>query len=139
MEEERERERNKPAGFKLAKSVLLVFLAAANSGGLAQLFSVSNQHSGSLRPSSTAAPGSTGSGTHPALGYGFVLRAFCDVYSPLCLWAQGPPRCELSPVLQMWVGCPPHSWGSDGQPGGEETGAVAAGHFPKLYFNVIFT
>ena len=37
-----------PAGFKLAKPVLLVFLAATNSGGLAQLFFVLDQYSGSL-------------------------------------------------------------------------------------------
>ena len=34
------KQKKKPAGFKLAKPILLVFLAAANSGILAQLFSV---------------------------------------------------------------------------------------------------
>ena len=48
FKKERERKKNKPAGFKLAKPVLLVFLAAANSGALAQLLSVPDQHSGSL-------------------------------------------------------------------------------------------
>ena len=36
----RTNKKNKPAVFKLAKPVLLVFLAAANSGSVAQLFSV---------------------------------------------------------------------------------------------------
>ena len=46
------KQKNKPAGFKLVKPFLLVFLAAANSGGLAQLFSV---------------PSSTGAASGPAL------------------------------------------------------------------------
>ena len=50
------KKKNPPAGFKLAKPVLLVFLAAANSGGLAKLFSIPDQHSGSLQPCSTAVP-----------------------------------------------------------------------------------
>ena len=59
-----------PAVFKLAKPVLLVFLAAANSGDLAQLFSFPDQHSGNLLPRSPAAPRPTGSGTHPPQDYG---------------------------------------------------------------------
>ena len=78
-------------GFKLAKPFLLVFLAAANSGGLAQLFSVPDQHLGSHQPSSPAAPGPTGSGTHPPRGYGCMRGAFRGgAYSPWCL------KCGLS-------------------------------------------
>ena len=40
LKKKKKKEKMKPPGFKLAKLVLLVFLAAANSGGLAHLFSV---------------------------------------------------------------------------------------------------
>ena len=71
FKKERERKKNKPAGFKLAKPVLLVFLSAANSGGLAQLFSVADQHWAASGPA-LQAPGSTGSGTHLPWGCGCV-------------------------------------------------------------------
>ena len=73
----------------MTKPVFLVFLAGANSGGLTQLFSVLNQHSGSLWPSSPGAPGPTGSGTHPPSSLGLGL---CE---------QGLPWCALSPVPWM--------------------------------------
>ena len=50
----------------------------------------------------------------------------------------GPPRCALSPMLPMCDRCPPSPRGSTRQLGGEETGTVAAGEFPKLPPSVFF-
>ena len=74
------------AGFKLAKAVLLVFLAAANSGVLAQLFS--DQQLGRLWPSSLAAPGPTVQAL-TLLGAMGVRQNYCGAHTPWCL------RCGL--------------------------------------------
>ena len=73
--------KNKPAGFKLAKQVLLVFLAAANSWGPAKLFSILTS-----RPALGQPPVQLSSGprTHrfrrsPSSGLWVCThRAFCD-------------------------------------------------------------
>ena len=39
-------------------------------------------------------------------------------------------------MLQIWARCPPHLQGNTGQQSGEETGAAAAGEFPKLHQSV---
>ena len=66
----------------------------------------------SLQPSSPAAPGPMGSGTHPPSGYGYLHGAFRGEHSPQCLWSQTPSkRCTLpdasdvclSPVLWIWA------------------------------------
>ena len=117
IEQERRKERKKvlkgkkilkkkkkpPAGFKLAKSILLVFLVAAGSGGLIYLFSIPDQHSGGLQPSSPAAPGLAGSFVHPPQGYGWVRGLFCCVTLPGALdMVSGPLNvCTLPGVSDL--------------------------------------
>ena len=57
-----------------------------------------------------------------------------------CLWSQPHPHvCTLSQVLlPIWAQYPPHPRGSAGRPGGEDTGATAAGEFPKVPWSVFF-
>ena len=61
---------------------------------------------GSHRSSSPAAPGPTGSGTHPPLGYGCMLRSFCDAHPPCCF------TFGLD-VPQTPVGVPGSRWRED--------------------------
>ena len=100
---------HKPSGFQLAKPVLLVFFAAANSGALAQLFSVPNQHLGSLRTNTPVppAPGPTGSGTHVPPGHG------CAGPSVICTL---PGACGLRSLeLQSpWCTPPRERWMASG-------------------------
>ena len=71
---------------------MLVFWAAANTGGLAQIFSLPYQPSGSLQSSSAAAPWPTGSGTHLLLAMGAHAQgAFRGAHT---LWFL---RCGLRP------------------------------------------
>ena len=103
----------------LAKPVLLVFLATANSGGLAQLFPIPVQQLAILQPSSPVAPSPTGSGTYPPQGY--ACGDFSSAYSPWCLrFGLDVPHTPTGGV------------GGIELLGGEETGAAAAGEFPKL-------
>ena len=99
------KQKNKPAGFKLVKPFLLVFLAAANSGGLAQVFSIPT--------SILAAPRLTGSGTHPPPGCGCQGGAFCYLH---LLGA-----CGLSPP--PWGVQFPGCWGF---------GLTTPPHFPGM-------
>ena len=88
----------------------------------------------------------------PPLGYGCALGAFLDVHSLWCLWSQVSPSSTL-PGGCLWSQAPPQGVYSTPTPhaldlgsmpphsptgapsgwlGGEETGAAAAGEFPKL-------
>ena len=49
------------------------FLAVANSGSLAQLFSVQTSTHAASDPALQRHPGPTGSGTHPPRGYGMCV------------------------------------------------------------------
>ena len=95
-------------GFKLDKSVLLGFLAAANSGGMAELFFVSDQYLASLQSSFPVASGPIGSGTHPPPGYVCTRGAFHDAHSPWCLRSQVPPNHMLPGALDLGL-LPPHA------------------------------
>ena len=100
--------KSKLACFKLVKSVLLVFLAAANSGGVAELFFVSDQYLASLQSSFPVASGPIGSGTHPPPGYVCTRGAFHDAHSPWCLRSQVPPNHMLPGALDLGL-LPPHA------------------------------
>ena len=54
------------------------------------------------------------------------------------MWSEVPLRCTLSLVPLMWARCPPYLHWSTPQPGGEESGAAAAGEFSKLPLSVSF-
>ena len=127
-------------------------MAIANSGSLAQLFSV--------RTSTGAASGPAlqrPSGTHrfrhsPSSGLWVCASgAFLDSHSPQCLWSHVSLSCTLPsqclwsqctlsahPVLRILAQYPPQPRRSFRQLGGEDTGAVAAGEFPKLPPGVLF-
>ena len=65
----------------------------------------------------------------PPPGYGCTCRAFHDGHSLCFLWSQ---------VTQSYTLPSAHPCRSAGQPGAEETGAVAAGEFPKVPPSVFF-
>ena len=128
------KQKNKPAGFKLAKTVLMVLLATANSGGLAQLFSVTRAASSPAlqQPQDPQVQALTlfwamGARAGPSVMH--ILLGACGLRSF---------QVALSPVLWIWAHCPPHLLGSTRQLGGEDTGAAAAGEFPKLPPSVFF-
>ena len=70
-------------------------------GGLASLFSP--QCLSSLQPSSPAALGAAGSGTHPPLGYGCKHRAFSGAHSPWCVGCGLGAPPTLAGASRNWV------------------------------------
>ena len=114
-------------------------LTAANSGGLAQLFSIPDQHSGSLWPISPVSPGPIGSCMHPPPGCGCACTGPSMIHTLLCACGLRFLQLTLSPCFGFGLAAPHTSLGAlGGQQGREETGAAAAGEFPQVSLRVFF-
>ena len=125
---------NEPAGFKLTKPVLLVFLAADNSGVLAQLFSVHASIQAASGPALQQPWDPQVQALTLLLAMGVREWGLPWLALSLVPVVSGSRKvCTLPPGAEDlgWL-CP------RARLGGEETGAAAAGEFPKLPLSVFF-
>ena len=134
----------KPPGFKLAKLVLLVFLAAANSEGLS-IPVLLHSWSTLLQPLAQLSRSPCTHKFRHSPSTGLCVHVAEEEGLPWCALSlvpvvSGHPS-EVRTLPQCFgygLDAPPNPWWSTGQPGREETRAAAAGEFPKLTLSVFF-
>ena len=128
-------------------------MAVANSGSLAQLFSIPSSTGAVSSPALQQPPDPhvqaltllRAMGVHaqglPGLALSAVplLSRLSELHSPHLGACGLGVVCTLPQVLRIWAWYPPQPCESAGQPGGEETGAAAAGEFPRVPPRVFFS
>ena len=108
FKKKKKKKQNKPAGFKLAKPVLLVFFGCSHITLGPSPALLHSQPALGGQPQAQLSSAQTHRFRHsPSSGLWVqAIWAFCGVHSPRCLWSQVSPSCTL-PSNCLWSQAPP--------------------------------